>query len=155
MDWWVFIIYLSACFVASATGALFPTGAWYKSLSKPWWTPPNWMFPIAWAIFYLLLAISGARVATTSGNQFAVGFWALHIALNTLWTPVFFGSHRLQAGMVIITLLWFSALGMIYSSLLVDYISGLIILPYIGWVSYAAALNFALWRMNPTDDKED
>jgi tryptophan-rich sensory protein len=148
MDWSVFIIYLSACFAASATGALFPTGSWYYKLLKPWWTPPNWMFPIAWAIFYLLLAISGSRVASMPGNEYAVGFWSLHIALNTLWTPVFFGAHRLKAGMIIITLLWLSAAGTIYTSFKVDYFSGLIILPYILWVSYAAALNFALWRMN-------
>ena len=155
MDWFVFILYLAACLAASATGALFPTGAWYNNLEKPWWTPPNWIFPLAWAVFYLLLAISGARVASLSGNQYAVGFWSLHIALNTLWTPVFFGAHRLQAGMIIIGLLWFSAAGMIYSSLLIDYISGLIILPYIIWVSYATALNFALWKLNPSAEKAD
>ena len=51
MDLLVFLIYLSACFTAAATGALFPTGEWYKSLDKPIWTPPDWVFPIAWAIY--------------------------------------------------------------------------------------------------------
>ncbi len=148
MNWFVFFIFLSACFSASATGALFPTGEWYKGLDKPIWTPPDWLFPIAWAIFYLSLAIVGARVASLSENEYAVGFWALHIALNTLWTPVFFGLQNLKAGMIVMVLLWMSTFGLIYSSFALDFLSGIIIAPYIIWVTYAAFLNYSLMRRN-------
>ncbi len=149
MDWLVFILFLSACFAAAATGSLFPTGEWYLGLKKPWWTPPNWLFPVAWAFLYLALAISGARVAGLDNNQYAMGFWSLHIALNTLWTPVFFGARRLKIGFYIILLLWLSTCGLIGTSFYVDFFSGVIITPYIFWVSYASALNFSLWRLNP------
>ena len=149
MDIWVFLIFFGACGAAAASGALFPTGDWYKSLDKPNWTPPDWMFPIAWTVFYLTLAFVGSRVAALPENKYAVSFWSLHIALNTLWTPVFFGSRNLRAGMVIITLMWFSTIGMIFHCFVLDQIAGLVLLPYILWVTVASILNFSLMQRNP------
>ena len=114
MDLWIFLIFFGACGAAAASGALFPTGEWYKSLDKPNWTPPDWVFPIAWTIFYFALAFAGTRVASLPENKYALAFWSLHIALNTLWTPVFFGSRNLKAGMVIILLMWLATAGMIF-----------------------------------------
>ncbi len=149
MDIWVFFIFFAACCAAAASGALFPTGDWYKSLDKPNWTPPDWAFPIAWTIFYFALAFAGSRVATLPDNKFAVSFWALHIALNTLWTPVFFGARNLKAGMVIITLMWIATVGMIFHCFVLDQIAGIVLLPYIGWVTIAGVLNFSLMQRNP------
>ena len=148
MDYLVFLIYLAACCSAAATGALFPTGDWYKSLNKPRWTPPDWMFPVAWVYFYLALAVSAARISDLDGNKYGLAFWSLHIALNTLWTPVFFGARYLRAGMVIITMLWLAAAATIYCCLILDRFAGLIILPYIAWVTFAAALNFSIMKRN-------
>ena len=148
MDVWVFLTFFGACGAAAAGGALFPTGDWYKNLDKPKWTPPDWVFPIAWTIFYLALAVAGTRVASMPDNKFALSFWSLHIALNTLWTPVFFGSRNLKAGMVIIVLMWISTVGLIYHCFVVDKVAGIILLPYIIWVSVASALNLSLLRRN-------
>ena len=148
MNIWIFLIFLGACGAAAASGALFPTGDWYKRLDKPKWTPPDWAFPIAWTIFYFALAFSGARVASLPDNNFALSFWSLHIALNTLWTPVFFGARNLKAGMVIIVLMWFSTVGLIYHCLVVDQLAGVILLPYLIWVSVASALNWSLLQRN-------
>ncbi len=148
MDIWVFFIFFGACGAAAAGGALFPTGDWYKSLDKPGWTPPDWVFPIAWTIFYFALAFAAARVAYLPDSQFAVSFWSLHIALNTLWTPVFFGSRNLKAGMVIIVLLWLSTIGLIFHCYNLDQLAGLLLLPYLFWVTIASALNFSLMRRN-------
>jgi benzodiazapine receptor len=106
MDWSVFPIFLMACAAAASTGAMFAPDQWYRDLPKPRWTPPDWVFPLAWSLVYLVSAIAAARVATTQPNAHAMGFWAVQIALNTLWSPVFFGQHRIRAGLVIITLLW-------------------------------------------------
>ena len=149
MNIWVFLTFFAACGAAAASGALFPTGDWYKSLNKPKWTPPDWVFPIAWSIFYIALAFAGARVASLPENTFAVAFWSLHIALNTLWTPVFFGARNLKAGMIIILFLWFSTAGMIYHRFMVDKVAGIVIMPYILWVTIASALNYSLLRRNP------
>ena len=107
------------------------------------------MFPIAWSIFYIALAFAGARVASLPENTFAVAFWSLHIALNTLWTPVFFGARNLKAGMIIILFLWVSTAGMIYHCFMVDKVAGIVIMPYILWVTIASALNYSLLRRNP------
>ena len=148
MNSWIFLILFGACGTAAASGALFPTGDWYKRLDKPNWTPPDWAFPIAWTIFYFALAFAGARVASLPDNNFALSFWSLHIALNTLWTPVFFGARNLKAGMVIIVLMWFSTVGLIYHCLVVDQLAGVILLPYLIWVSVASALNWSLLQRN-------
>ena len=101
-----FFIFLLACAAAASTGIIFKPGAWYESLVKPSFTPPNWLFPVAWTLIYLLLAWAGYRLSLIPGSQMVLALWAAQIALNTLWTPVFFGAHRLLAGMVIIVLLW-------------------------------------------------
>ena len=97
MIWICFIVFLAACFAAGATGGLFPPGQWYEGLRKPAWTPPNWVFPAAWTTLYLCIAAAGARAAVQPDNALAMAFWALQIALNTLWTPVFFGLRRLRS----------------------------------------------------------
>ena len=148
MEFWVFLIFFGACGAAAASGALFPTGEWYKSLNKPKWTPPDWVFPIAWTIFYFALAFVATKVASLPENKYALSFWSLHIALNTLWTPVFFGSRNLKAGMVIILLMWLATAGMIYHCFVIDRIAGIILFPYIIWVTIASALNLSLLRRN-------
>lgn len=63
MDILLFVIFLLACGAAGTTGAMFPPGEWYKTLAKPAWTPPNWVFPVVWTSIYLLISFAGARVA--------------------------------------------------------------------------------------------
>lgn len=148
MDWSVFVLFLGACCAAAATGSMFPPGQWYRALSKPGWTPPDWLFPIAWTLLYLSSAFAAARVAMLDDNAHAMGFWALQIALNTLWTPVFFGLQRLGAGLVIIAALWVAVVGTMLSFLALDPLAGWLIAPYVVWVSYAGALNLSLWQRN-------
>ena len=98
----IFLIFLIACGAAASTGIIFKPGQWYETLVKPGFTPPNWLFPVAWTVIYLLLAWAGYRLTMIPGSQLALGLWAAQIALNTLWTPVFFGAHNIVAGMVVI-----------------------------------------------------
>ena len=149
MDWSVFALFLGACCAAAATGAMFPPGPWYRDLAKPGWTPPDWLFPIAWTVLYLASAVAAARVAGMPDNAHAMGFWALQIALNTLWTPVFFGLQKLRDGMIVLAFLWLAVLGSMVSFFLHDPLSGWLLVPYLIWVSYAGALNFDILRRNP------
>lgn len=150
MDFLVFFIFLAACFAAGATGALFPPGRWYEDLNKPSWTPPNWVFPVTWTTLYLLMAFAAARVAGEPDSQYAMAFWALQIALNALWTPVFFGLRRLKLAIPFIVLLWLAVLGTMVSHWLVDPIAGIALVPYLVWVTIAAALNISVARLNPS-----
>lgn len=143
-----FFIFLLACGAAASTGIIFKPGPWYEALNKPSFTPPNWLFPVAWSIIYLLLAWAGYRLTQVPGSQVILALWAAQIALNTLWTPVFFGAHRLLAGMVILTLLWLVVAVMVVMTLQLDVITGLILLPYLAWLCVAAALNFSILRNN-------
>lgn len=149
MDWTLFAIFLAACFAAGSTGALFEPGAWYRSLAKPRWTPPNWLFPLAWTTLYLSMSVAAARVAPLEGSQYAMAFFALQIALNTLWTPVFFGLKRMGAGMIVLVALWLAVAATLVSFWSLDMIAGLLLVPYLAWVTVAGALNFSVWRMNP------
>ncbi|RMP83324.1 tryptophan-rich sensory protein TspO [Pseudomonas syringae] len=143
-----FLIFLLACSAAAATGIIFKPGAWYESLQKPSFTPPNWAFPVAWTVIYLLLAWAGYRLTLLPGSQTVLALWAAQIALNTLWTPVFFGANRIVAAMVILALLWIVVASMIVMALQLDIITGLILFPYLVWLSVAAALNFSILRHN-------
>jgi len=144
----VFAIFLGACFAAGSTGGLFPPGEWYKRLNKPWWTPPDWLFPVAWTILYLCMAAAGARVAMSPGNGLAMALWALQIALNGLWTPVFFGLRRMKLGFRVLSALWLSVAATLVALWQVDMIAGLLFVPYLAWVSVAAALNLSVLRLN-------
>ncbi|HXR01492.1 MAG TPA: TspO/MBR family protein [Pseudomonas sp.] len=143
-----FYIFLIACCAAAATGIIFKPGAWYESLQKPRFTPPNWLFPVAWTTIYLLLAWAGYRLTLLPGSETVLALWAAQIALNTLWTPVFFGANRIVAGMVILVVLWLVVAAMVVLALQLDVITGLILFPYLVWLCVAAALNFSIMRDN-------
>jgi tryptophan-rich sensory protein len=147
----LFLVFLLATACAAATGWLFPTGSWYQGLRKPSWTPPNWAFPVAWTILYVLMALAGARVASIGGPgaNWALAFWALQIAANTLWTPSVFGANRLRFGLGVMAVLWLAVLATLIASWRVSTLAGVALLPYLAWVSVAAALNWELIRLNP------
>jgi len=148
MIWLYFTLFLLACCAAGSSGALFPPGAWYRGLDKPPWTPPDWVFPVAWTTLYLLIAGAAARIAVLPENGLAMAVFAVQIALNTLWTPVFFGLRRLRGGFVVVTALWLSVAAMVATFGQLDRLAGLMLLPYLAWVSVAAALNYSVWRRN-------
>jgi len=144
----IFVIFLAASVVAASTAMIFKPGDWYDGLNKPTWTPKKWMFPVGWTILYLASSYAAMRVALLPGGSVALAFWALQIALNTLWTPVFFGAHRIGAALVVIGALWLSIVAMIISFWPLDPAASYLIVPYLAWVSMAAALNHWIWRHN-------
>lgn len=148
-DWGLFGLFLGASAAAGITGWMFKPGAWYEGLVKPDWRPKNWMFPVAWTTIYLLSSLAAARVAVQPGNSFAMGFWALQIALNTLWTPTFFGARRMGLSVAVMGALCFAVLGMLWTFWSLDGWAFLLILPYAVWLSLAAPLNWRVWRDNP------
>lgn len=145
----LFLIFLAACFAAGATGALFPPGPWYDRLHKPRWTPPNWLFPVAWTTLYLAMSYAAALVALSENNGLGLALWGLQIALNTLWTPVFFGLRRLKQGLYVLVTLWVSVAATMVVFFNVAPLAGWLFMPYLAWVSVAGALNYAVWKLNP------
>ncbi|MGR3485437.1 MAG: tryptophan-rich sensory protein TspO [Paracoccaceae bacterium] len=151
----LFAIFLGACFAAGATGATFPPGPWYRRLDKPSWTPPDWAFPVMWTTIYVLMSFAAARVATQPGAGLALAFWALQIALNALWTPVFFGLRRLRAALPVMAALWIAVAACLVTHWRLDLWAGLAFVPYLAWVTVAGALNLAVWRRNPEVEPVD
>ena len=148
MDWTLFLIFLAATGAAATTGAMFEPREWYESLEKPSWNPPKWLFPVAWMFLYLTMSIAAARVAPMDGSAYALAFFAMQIAFNTLWTPVFFGLRRMRAALVIIVLLWFGVAGCLVTFWQLDTIAGLLFVPYLIWVTVAGCLNYSVWQLN-------
>ena len=150
MEWLTLIALSGACLAAASTGAAFPPGEWYERLDKPDWTPPKWLFPVAWTVLYIAMAYAAWRVAYAEGGPVvtALAFWACQIVLNAIWTPVFFGLRNMGGALIVIGALW---LAVAVSTVLFFWVlpsAGVLLLPYLVWVSYAAALNYEIWRRN-------
>lgn len=154
MDWVLFAIFLAACGAAATTGSMFMPGAWYRGLEKPPWTPPNWVFPVVWTVLYVSSAYAAARIAPLEGSAYGMAFWAMQIAFNTLWTPVFFGLRRIRAGFVVMIGLWIAVAGTMVSFWQLDWIAGALFAPYLVWVSIAGALNASVWMRNSKSGAE-
>lgn len=145
--------FLAACFLAAATGILFKPGEWYERLQKPSWRPPNRLFAPVWTVLYLMIAFSGWLVWRTEGLDgagLALTLYAVQLFLNAIWTPVFFGLHRLDLGFVVIALLWIAIAATIVAFAAVSGIAALLLIPYFVWVSFAGVLNYTVWQMNRT-----
>ncbi|RSK33045.1 tryptophan-rich sensory protein [Rhodovulum iodosum] len=147
----LFALFMGTAMAAGSTGAFFSPGSWYDRLDKPGWTPPNWLFPLAWLVLYIAMAVAATRVAVSGhpGVIYALAIWGLQIVFNTLWSPVFFGLHRLGPALVVLLGMWASVLAMVVAFWRVDLTAGLLVAPYLVWTSYAFALNFVIWRRNP------
>lgn len=145
----LFPLYLLICAVPAIAGYLFKPGAWYQKLSLPGWTPPDKLFPVIWAVLYLLMSLAAARVAGQPDNDLALGLWALQIIISTLWSAVFFGLHRIRLGVWVIAALWVAVLATTLTFLRHDMIAAILMIPYLAWGSFALALNVSVLRRNP------
>ncbi|MGA0923612.1 MAG: tryptophan-rich sensory protein TspO [Lutimaribacter sp.] len=149
MDWGLFFTFLAACGAAAATGAMFQPGDWYEGLNKPRWTPPGFVFPLVWTTLYIAMSYAAMLVAQSGQGGQALGFWAAQIAFNTLWSPIFFGLHRMRAALVAMAGLWLFVLACVISFGQISLLAGALMVPYLLWVSIAGALNLSVLRRNP------
>lgn len=140
--------------VAFAAGQFMP-GPWYASLAKPSWTPPNWLFGPVWGVLYLMIAIAGFLVWQRRDGEMveervvtARWLWVAQLVLNGLWSPIMFGAHNISLALAVIVMMWLSIAGFIAKAWPQRKIAALLFVPYLAWVSFATALNFAIWRMN-------
>ena len=142
------IAFIALVLAAATTGMQFSPGEWYAALNKPSWTPPNSAFPVAWTILYLMIAIAGWLAWRAAGLGPAVTIWGAGLVLNALWSYLMFGRHDIGLAVVDIVLLWLAIAGFIYAAWNLDRTAAYLFVPYIAWVTFAAALNFEVWRLN-------
>lgn len=142
-------------FVAAAIGSVSTSSqitTWYTTLAKPAWTPPNWIFGPVWTTLYILMGIALFLVWRQGLDrrdvQFAILIFAVQLILNTLWSVVFFGMQSIFGGFIIILILWIAILANIIAFYMISKPAGLILIPYIIWVSIASYLNYSVYLLN-------
>jgi tryptophan-rich sensory protein len=143
--------WLALSLTAAAMGGLFLPGEWYAALRKPAWNPPNWIFGPVWAALYIAMAIAAWLVWKRGGfrgQRTALWLFLVQLFFNALWSPLFFGLRSPALGLLNILLLWLALLGTIVAFWRARPIAGAMLVPYLAWVSFATALNFALWNLN-------
>jgi len=148
------MVFIVLCFSAAGLGSIFTNNslkAWYPTIKKPSWNPPNKIFGPVWSVLYLMMAVAGWMVwerLPQKGFSVPMAFFFVQLVLNTLWSVIFFGFQRPGWAFVEVALLWgFIALTMI-SFWSVYWVAGVLFLPYFLWVSFASVLNYAIWRLN-------
>jgi tryptophan-rich sensory protein len=146
-----FAVVLAAGGIGSlATARAIPT--WYKGLTKPSFNPPEWLFGPAWTVLYLMMAVAAwlvwKRGIGAAGVKLALAVFVVQLVLNALWSVLFFGLRSPLAGLVGISGLWLAIVTTIVLFFRVSVPAGVLLLPYIGWVSFAALLNAAILRLN-------
>jgi tryptophan-rich sensory protein len=125
---------------------------WYASLEKPSWTPPNWLFGPVWTTLYLMMAVAAwlvARDRSASTGRRALLFWGVQLVLNFFWSLLFFHWQRIDLALIDIVALWGMIVVTIVAFWRLNRLAALLLVPYLVWVSYATALNFAIYGMNP------
>ena len=141
--------WLAISFVPALIGFRFPAPEYYAGLRKPPWAPPGWLFGPVWTVLYALMGVAAwlvARNGSSARTPFVL--WSAQLALNASWTPVFFGLRAPGLALVNIVLLWVALVGTVSAFFSRRPLAGALLVPYLSWVSFATALNFAIWRRN-------
>jgi translocator protein len=150
------LISLATCIGAGLLGSLFTRGSitsWYPLLQKPSFTPPGWLFAPVWFLLYILMGVSAFLIWRMGFRQFHVResliIFMIQLALNALWSFAFFGLKSPIAGLIVIVPLWTAILLAMINFYKVSKTASLLLIPYILWVSFATALNFSFYLLNP------
>jgi benzodiazapine receptor len=146
--------WLLLSFVAAGLGAIASVHAasFYQELAQPSWAPPASVFGPVWSVLYALMGSAAWLVWREGGwrrQGGVLGLFLVQLALNALWSWLFFAWHRGALGFADIVLLWLLILATLVGFWRVRTLAGVLLVPYLGWVSFAAALNFAVWHLNP------
>lgn len=152
---WAAVTVPAVVLLGFLSGSVAPAGsenAWYVALRKPAATPPDWLFPVAWTTLYALMGLALAMILHARGARgrgAALALFAVALGLNLVWTPLFFGAHR-------VTLAWVLIAAMLVSGVAATAAFGRIrpaaawaLVPYLVWISYAGVLTWRIDRLNP------
>lgn len=146
----ILIVFFGAALGSVATSTELTT--WYASLAKPAWNPPSWLFGPVWTILYVLMGIALFLVWREGLDRrdvrYAILIFAVQLGLNIAWSLVFFGLHSIWGGLVVIFILWLAIWANIVAFYIISKPAGLILIPYLIWVSIASYLNYTIYLLN-------
>ncbi|RPJ60270.1 MAG: tryptophan-rich sensory protein [Dehalococcoidia bacterium] len=150
------VISLAACICSGVIGSFFTRGSvatWYTFLEKPAFSPPNWLYAPVWFLLYILMGISAFLVWRVGIKQFHVReglvIFLIQLILNACWSFAFFGLKSTIGGLLVIVPLWTAILLTIINFYRISKTASFLLIPYILWVSFATALNFSIYLLNP------
>jgi translocator protein len=147
-------VFLGVCLGAGGLGAVATTpeiDGWYRTLAKPEWNPPNEVFGPVWTALFVLMAIAGWLVwqkEHSGPRRVGLILFGLQLALNVAWSWIFFALHQPEWAVIEIVLLWLAIFATLVVFLRQSRPAGALLVPYLTWVTFAAGLNFAIWRLN-------
>ena len=153
-QWLGLIVFVTVCFVAAGIGGMVTAPnipSWYAGLAKPSWNPPNWVFGPVWTALYLSMAVAAWLVWRQGGWAGAARpliVFGAQLLLNVLWSCLFFGLHRPGLAFGEVLVLWALILVTMVLFWQRSRLAGVLFVPYLAWVTFASALNFAVWRLN-------
>lgn len=146
---------IAICELAGGIGAIFTTPAinsWYAKLARPALAPPNWIFAPVWTTLFVLMGISAFLIWQKGLERrevkTALTIFAIQLALNVLWSVLFFGLHSPGFAFIEIIILWLAILTSIITFVKISKVAAWLLAPYILWVSFAGYLNFMIWALN-------
>lgn len=141
-------------FIAAGIGAAasVQAGPFYAQLVRPEWAPPGWVFRPVWTALYVLMGVAAWLVWRVGGfraAKLALALFLVQLALNALWSWLFFGWHRGALAFADILLLWVMIVATVIAFWRIKPMAGALLVPYLLWVSFASALNYSVWQLNP------
>ncbi len=149
------VVSIVACLAAGAIGSIFTRSAiptWYATLEKPAFNPPNWLFAPVWTLLDILMGIAAFLVwrKGLENRQVRIALIAflVQLILNALWSVVFFGLQSPLYGLIVITVLWIAILFTTLKFYSISRAAGVLLWPYLLWVTFAAVLNESIWLLN-------
>ena len=140
--------FIALAFIAPLLSAGLNTGTWYHTLSLPAWAPPGWLFGPVWTALYVLMGIAAWGVWRRRGWTTPLKLWLIQLALNAAWTPLFFALHLPGLAFAELVVLWLAIMATLYAFGQVESWSAWLLTPYLAWVTFAAVLNYEIWRLN-------
>ena len=145
------VVLLILCFAVAGVGGLATAPSipnWYAGLAKPSWTPPGWVFGPVWSVLYLSMAVAAWLIWRRGDAVVPMTLFGIQLTFNVAWSWLFFGLHSPGAAFIDIVLLWMAIAATTVVFWRRSTLAGVLFVPYLIWVSFAAVLNFAIWRLN-------
>lgn len=153
-QWIGLILFIFVCLGAGWLGAIATTPeieGWYKTIEKPSWRPPDYVFGPVWTTLYVMMGVAAWFVWKSGSANSAIlplAIFGIQLVLNVAWSWIFFGLHEIGWAFVEIVVLWLAIAATTAVFFRRSQLAGWLMVPYLGWVSFASVLNFAIWRLN-------
>lgn len=150
-QWLVLAGFLALCLIVGGLGGYVTAPSvveWYPTLVKPSWQPPNWLFGPVWTVLYIMMAVAAWLVWKVGNARSALTLWGAQLLLNFAWSFLFFGARSPGLALIDIIALWLAISATIFAFSFKSRLAAFLMVPYLCWVSFALALNAAIFMMN-------